>query len=502
MKLENKNVVIIGGGYAGLSIGSYLQMNGFNTRVLEKDAICGGISVQWSRKGYTFDGATNYLPGSSPNFNIHEIMNEIVNFSEMEIYDYDEFICVEHEDERFHVYTNADRLKEEMLRIAPEDEKVITNFTEAVKKFGSFSLPIDKAPELYGPIDGLQLLIKYFPFILFKSKWAKITIAQYAEKFKNKKLRYMFKCIFPHHEHFSVMAPMAPLGWMHWKKAGYPMGGSGTIISQFIKRYENLGGIIENKKEVSKIEVTGDKASGVICKDGSKYSADIIIGAGDLYNTLFELFDPQFIDSKTKKRFNKLTPFSAIVQVSLGIKRTFENESEKSHLPLTEQIHFGNHIAEDMMVRICSFDDCYAPKGATSVIVQIRNEEGDYWENLRNNNMEQYKKEKEHIADVVIDSLEKRFGNVKKNVEAIDVATPATFKRYTNLYKGAHQGWAPTPDAIGNIQKRTLPKVKNFYLTGQWLSPAGGIPSAVGMSRQTTQVVCKNEGIKFTTTKA
>lgn len=499
--MSNK-VVIIGGGYAGLSMGCYLQMNGYETRVLEKDAICGGISVQWTRNGYTFDGATNYLPGSAPASNFHDILNEIMNFSQMEIYDYDEFICVEHNNEKFHVYTNADRLRDEMLRIAPEDETLINSFVEAVKTFGSFDLPVEKAPELYGPIDGMALLFRAFPILTFKAKWVNTTIEDFANKFKNENMREMFKGIFPEHKYFSVMAPMAPLGWMHWKKAGYPMGGSGTIIEQCMKRYADLGGIIENRKEVEKINVENGVAKSVICKDGSTYEGDLIIGAGDLHNTLFDLFEDKYIDDKTKKRFNKLRPFSAIIQISLGIKRLFTEESEKSLIALSQPVKFGNNVSNEMMVRICSFDPSFAPEGGTSVIVQIRNEESKYWEELRNNNREQYKKEKSEIADIVIDSLEKRFGNIKDNVEAVDVATPATFTRYTNLWKGAHQGWAPTPQAFGKLQKKTLPKVKNFYLSGQWLSPAGGIPAAIAISRQVAQIICKKAGKKFITTKA
>jgi len=146
-----------------------------------------------------------------------------------------------------------------------------------------------------------------------------------------------------------------------------------------------------------------------------------------------------------------------------------------------------------MMVRICNFDPSFAPQGKTAVIVQIRTDDANYWEELRKQNIEKYKSEKERVASLVIDSLEKRFGNIKKNIEVTDVATPATYIRYTNLWKAAHQGWAPTPDIIGRLQPKRITGLNNFYLAGHWVSPAGGIPAVIAVGRHVAQMICKKD---------
>ncbi len=495
--MQNKQVIIIGGGYAGLSLGCYLQMNDFDTTILEKDALCGGISVSWERKGYTFDGATHYMCGSSRNSNLHYILNEIIDFSKLDMYNFSEFICVEHNEKQFHVYTDADRLKEEMYRIAPEDGSPIDCFIAAIKQFGTFQVPFEKAPEVYTFGDRINFLKKQLPLVFFRQKWAKITIEEFAKKFKNPDMRVMFQKIFPEHEYFSIMALIAPLAWMNAKNAGYPMGGSKSVIGLCIERYQALGGTIENEKEVDTIHVENNRATKVTCIDGSSYPSDIVFSAADLHTTLFKLLDAKYIDGKTYKRFHKLKPFTAIVQVSLGIKRPFTEKSEKFYTALTEELTFGKHTSRDMLVRICSFDPSFAPKGCTAVVAQLRNEESAYWQALRQDDKRKYNRQKERIAQIVIDSLEKRFGNIKDHVEVVDVATPATFTRYTNLWKGAQQGWAPTPQAVGRLQKKTLPKVKNFYLTGQWLSAGGGIPAVFSLSRQGAQLVCKADNKTF-----
>lgn len=58
-----------------------------------------------------------------------------------------------------------------------------------------------------------------------------------------------------------------------------------------------------------------------------------------------------------------------------------------------------------------------------------------YWVNLREKDMESYREEKERIAKKVIEILDKQFGGVALKVEVCDVATPATYIRYTNNWR-------------------------------------------------------------------
>ena len=58
-------VSIIGAGISGLTIGCYLQMNGFETTIFEKHNASGGLCTAWKRGDYTFDGCIHWLFGSN-----------------------------------------------------------------------------------------------------------------------------------------------------------------------------------------------------------------------------------------------------------------------------------------------------------------------------------------------------------------------------------------------------------------------------------------------------
>jgi phytoene dehydrogenase-like protein len=98
--------------------------------------------------------------------------------------------------------------------------------------------------------------------------------------------------------------------------------------------------------------------------------------------------------------------------------------------------------------------------------------------------------EKERIAKEVIEALEKRFGDIKSRVEVYDVATPATFIRYTNNWKGSFEGWLPKADMFTTRMKKELPGLRNFYMVGQWVEPGGGLPPALTSGRNAAQVIC------------
>ena len=110
---------------------------------------------------------------------------------------------------------------------------------------------------------------------------------------------------------------------------------------------------------------------------------------------------------------------------------------------------------------------------------------------------EGYRAEKKRVAGEVIEALEGRLGDFQEHVEVVDVATPATFIRYTNNWQGSYEGWLPRPGSLMNSIKKELPGLKDFYLIGQWVEPGGGLPPAIMSGRNVTQLICRRDGKDF-----
>jgi phytoene dehydrogenase-like protein len=484
-----KSIIIIGAGIAGLAAGCYGQMNGYRTRIFEMHDKPGGLCTSWKRKKYTIDGCLNWLVGSSPNNNFYKIWQELGALPGPRIIDHEEFIRIEGPGGKvFTVYTNVDRLEQHMKELAPQDKKVIEKFTNTVRACAKVEMPIDKAPELYGPLDGAKLMAQMLPFLKIMNTWRKISIQDFAKEFTDPFLRQVFPLTFNLPD-FPMMAVLMTLAWMHQKSAGYPIGGSLEFSRAIERRYLKLRGEIHYRSPVSKILVRNGKAKGIRLADGSEHRADIVISAADGHATIFQMLQGRYIDEKIKEYYEQLPLFPPLIQVTLGISRSFEGQPRLLIYPLKRPVVIAGKEEKLLGVEIYNFDPTLAPPGKTVLDVKLFSDY-DYWKGLKQN-LKNYKSEKEKVAKQVIDLLDQRFPGLAGQIEMRDVATPMTWERYTGNWRASFEGWLITTRSFGMSMSKTLPGLENFYMCGQWVEPGGGVPSAALSARNLIQVICK-----------
>lgn len=491
----DKSIIIIGAGIAGLSAGCYAQMNGYRTQIFELHNKPGGLCTSWKRKDYTIDGCLHWLVGSSPANGFHRIWRELGALPGPRIIEHDVFISIEGEDGKvFNVFTDVDRLEQHMKQLAPQDKKVIEKFTNAIRDCARVDLPIDKAPELYGPLDGPKALAQMLPFLKIMNTWKKISIQDFAREFKDPFLRQVFPLTFNLPD-FPILAALMTLAWMHQKSAGFPEGGSLEFSRAIERRYLNLGGKIHYRSPVNKILVRSGEAVGVRLANGAEHRGDTVISAADGHATIFQMLGGKYIDKKIQEYYEQLPLFPPLIQVSLGVARSFAGEPRLLLYHLKQPVVIAGKEEKLMGVEIYNFDPTLAPPGKTVLDVKLY-ADYDYWKNLKQH-PKHYKAEKEKIAGQVIDLLEQRFPGLSGQVEMCDVATPTTWERYTGNWRASFEGWLVTTRTFGMSMSKTLPGLKNFYMCGQWVEPGGGVPSAALSARNLIQVICKRDKKSF-----
>ena len=494
-------VALVGAGIAGLSAGCYLQMNGYDTQIFEAHNLPGGVCTSWKRKGYTIDNCIHWLVGSSASDNFYHLWNELVDMKGMKFVDSEEWMRVETPDGRcMRVFTDIDRLEQEMLEKSPPDERLIRSFTGAAGRFVGFHLPIEKAPEVFGPIDGLKMVFGILPFMLPLRRWLSISMHQYGDRCSDPLLKQTFESMFT--PETNVLFVIMTIAWMHKKSAGFPVGGSLEFARQIEKRYLELGGTINYKSRVAKISVKNDAATGIVLDSGEEHMSDTVISAADGYSTIFDMLDGRYIDAKIEGYYDSYETFPSYVLVSFGLARKFDDYPREIIL-FPEKPLVTDRVSryKGVMIRIFNFDPTLAPEGKTLVTVWILTREHEYWESLKESSQEQYEAEKNRIAEEALELLEKRFGDVRSKVEMTDVCTPATFMRYTGNWKGSFEGWLWTPEiGLGGMSK-TLPGLDDFYMAGHWVEPGGGLPTAMKSGRDVAQIICKKDRKKFTTSR-
>jgi len=493
--MPEKSIAIIGGGIAGLAAGCYGRMNGYHTRIFEMEVRPGGLCTSWKRGDYTFDGCLHWLVGSREG-PFHKMWREVGALEGAEVVDFDWFFAYEAADgRRVTFYNDPGRLQEHLLELAPEDAREIKKFTRAVRRAASFEMPLDKPPELFSLGERLKMFGAMLPKMGLFMKWGRVSLRDFASRLKSPLLAEAMTHGFL--ADAAVFHLVATLAWMWRRNAGYTVGGSLAFSRRIEKRYLDLGGEISYRARVDKILVEDGRAAGVRLADGTEHRADYVVSAADGRTTIFDMLEGRYVDDKVRGYYaGELPIFEPLVYLSFGVADALEEAPHYLTFNFASPLRVAGEEIPRASLRVYNFDPALAPPGK-NVITVIFESKYDYWKKLRDEDRDRYRAQKDNVAAAVLDELERRFPGIISKVEVVDVATPATFERYTGNWQGSFEGWRISPRTLTLQMDRTLPGLANFWMAGQWVQPGGGLPTAVISGRQVVQLICHGDGREF-----
>jgi phytoene dehydrogenase-like protein len=298
-----------------------------------------------------------------------------------------------------------------------------------------------------------------------------------------------------------VLLPMMTLAMMHSRNAGYPIGGSLSVSQALEARYLALGGKVHYKSPVEKILVetaagAGDHAVGVRLTGGAEHRADIVLSAADGRKTIFKMLDGRYADESVRIPYQKWT--------RLGVRRDLSDLPHTASWEIDPPVIIGGTERHDVGMRHFCYDRTLAPAGK-SVVIGMFPSNHAFWAEVAAE-QERYEAEKKHAGITYIDQLDRRFPGLAADVEAVDVATPLTWERFTGNWEGSIEGWMVNRDtahlAFGKGMSKTLPGLENFYMAGQWVEPGGGVPTAALSGRNVVKLLCKADGKRFEASEA
>jgi len=332
-------------------------------------------------------------------------------------------------------------------------------------------------------------------------EWMNITCESFSREFNDPMLGEAFREMWV--PQFSMLFMLFTFAYLHNKNAGYSVGGSMPMSRALEARFREIGGIINYRSKVVSIITEDNIAAGIRLDDGTEHRAGRVISAADGYFTIFSMLEGRFGNRKELEHYEKWPLFPSLVFVSLGVKRIF-GEIPKTVSGLTfhlkKPVEIGDKVRDKLSAHIYNHDPSMAPEGCTAITLMLESDY-EYWKSLAQDR-KRYEQKKEEIGRQVIELLDERFPGISTQVEAIDVATPLTFMRYTGNWKGSFEGWLITPENAGVLMKpmpQTLSGLKNFYMCGQWVEPGGGLPTAIMSGRRLIKSICREDKIKFRT---
>lgn len=486
----HNELVIIGGGLAGLSAGCYALASGFRVTIVEHNLTLGGVCNAWRRGDYTIDGCIHWLTGGA----FGRLYEELGIVPDVELRTIEQFATYEHAADGIKIPLGRDlqAFAKACKRISPDDAEEIDRLVRAASDATAMAPPVDRPPELNSLRD------------TFASLWQmrnKVgTLAHYRDSIDawtkrhlvSPALRRLFCRLLPDASAPTTML-LFLLGYLQAGWLSRPVGGTARFRDALVGTYKRLGGKARLHHTVDEILVDGDTVVGVRLEDGSMIGADFVIATSSTPETIQRLLGGRFGAVDLRRRMDEWKMFSPIVLASFGVSKSLSLTPQQLVLDGLPPFEVGGVHNTSLSIRIYNDDPTFAPEGHTVVQAMVPTSY-DWWATRG----EDYQREKDLAAATILERIQARFPAIGGHVRITDIATPLTFWNMARSWRGAYEGWLPNTDSLFGHVKKTLPNLSHLYLAGQWVEPGGGVPMALVSGRHAVQLLCNDRGVPFT----
>lgn len=486
-----KKIVIIGAGIAGLSAAVYARQSGFEVDVYEMHTLPGGECTGWNRQGYHIDNCIHWLTGTKPGTELYDIWQNVGAIDGVKLYTAEKYTVYKTGNIEVHMYTDVEKLRKHLKEISPQDSMQVDNYCNDILALQQIELPVKKPLSELNVLDYMKLGKKMFKGGRVMLKLSKISAQDYFSKFKHPVLREALG--FGMNE-VAAYIPLMTMAAISSGNGAYPMGGSLTMARRMAKKATDLGAKIHYKQEVKRIIVEKGVATGIVLADGKVIKGDYIVPANDLYVTMHKLLGGEYKDKKIDSVYSNPDKYKGTTTVSIGvgIACDLSHRIQDYVAPVTPFKILSKEIKK-VSFKLHSHEKSFAPEGHSVMTIHL---DGDYdeWKALAEDK-KAYEEAKIEIEAKIKRVVEEVYEEAVGKIEMISIATPLTYERYCNAYKGAWMPFHTNKEAKGFEHSGIIKGVKNMYMAGQWLMPPGGLPVAVATGKWAIDRIRKQEKI-------
>jgi phytoene dehydrogenase-like protein len=492
--LDRYSLIIIGGGIVGLSAAIAWAKNRDTSKypvlLIEKQPIVGGMVTSFKRKGYLFDTA-QLIPDPIDLFTYLEIDCELKKFKN---YFARIFLVNNEKATEIKIPSGYDEFRTMLCTRYPSQIKAINSFFEYSRKMFEELSFLKLEPSIY---DVIGLFFRCPKTV----KNSRKTFADYFKSFgfSDPELSEIFDVFaafsgLPAQRAIAMMTVAA----MNTSLLGAYRPAKGFIhLPQSMKRKATeLGCEIITGTAVNKILVEHGIALGVQLAPGELIKADKVIATLDTKAALFDLIDKDVlktVSTKYTRKAESVTMSPSAMTVSLGLDDAIDLQSlglDCGYNVITtgkgtfEKLFKAFDNDEYLLDEKCFHTAVICPSLTTgskpAIIIRVVPMPMANWKQLRETDYTLYTKKKEDVADFYITQVERYLiPDLSKHIVVRDIASPATFERYSGSPTGSNYDMSPYPDNFGLKRLPTRTPVKGLYIPkfshGIWPSMQAGL---------------------------
>ncbi len=493
MLTKKKNVVVIGAGFSGLSVASFLAKAGYHVTILEKHSMPGGRARKFSVDGFTFDMGPSW-------YWMPDVFERYFNQFGKKVSDYytlkrlDPSYRIYWNDAPMDIPANYDALKQLFNELEPGSAEKFEQFiAEAAYKYkvGINKLVHKPGRSLTEFID-LDLISGLFKLDVFNSIQGHVR-----SLFKNEKIRQLleFPVLF-----LGALAENTPALYSLMNYADiiggtwYPEKGMYEVVDAMYKVAVELGVQFRFNEDVTEIVIKDGIAVGVKSTSPESllstldsplsttnyFEADVVIGSAD-YHFIETKLLPKAYRSYSDKYWDTRVMAPSCLLYYIGLDKKLDNLTHHSLFFDTsfavhgDEIYTSKQWPTNPLFYVCIpsvTDNTVAPEGCENLFLLIPVSSGltGDEETLR-----------DKYFDMIVDRMETHLKqSVKEHVIYKRSFALSDFIGEYNAFKGNAYGLANTLLQTAILKPSCKSKkVKNLFYTGQLTVPGPGVPPSL-----------------------
>lgn len=469
----DRDVIVIGSGISGLTVGGILSRLGRKVTILEQHYVPGGCTHVFGKPGYEWNTGLHYLGDvHMPGHPLGEIFRFLTD-GELhwshppEVHDrliFPEF--------SLDLRAGVEAYREELLRYFPGEARGLERYFELLLEVKAFTRNFSAT----------RVFPKLKPFVPrrdFERFFERTTDSVLREIFSDPRIiavlsgQYGNYGLTPDRSAFGVHALVA---WHYLHGSSFPVGGAGEIARTLARSIRRRGGDIFVRSEVDEILTDNGKASGVrLTRGGKVLRARTVISTAGVAVTMKRLL---------KKNAPQREKGFGHVSLALGIDYPLEKfNHDGANLWIHPSLDLTANLSRALQgpdsppaLSYVSFpclkDPTWESRVGPGLSIDILGlaplEWFSPWKDSRHGRRpEDYEDLKKRLAEPYLKDFFSRFPELSGKISHLDVSTPLTTRHYLGNDLGEVYGPAAGVGRYSWDDPGPYSGIKNLYLAGQ-----------------------------------
>ena len=242
----------------------------------------------------------------------------------------------------------------------------------------------------------------------------------------------------------------------------------------------NLNEKLSNETGIKKIEVSGDRVTGVITEQGERFPADYIVSNANPIHCCHDLIGAENVPASYLKSLGEGRIAVSTFNVYLGLDCPAEDLGLTSHeMFVSDSYDMEDHyrgmfkIGRQKYYVITTYnasDPEFSPPG-TTVVVLTGLHDYEAWSRIP---PDKYVEEKSRMAGEMIDAANEVAPGLKDHIAVMETATPITNMRYSGNPGGSILGFDYDLTGTPALRLPNRGPLKGLYFANAWVRLGGG----------------------------